>query len=273
MRGFTLLELLLVILITGILAAVVAPAIREPMTAYFDVTRRAALVDAAEMALRRMARDARRALPYSLRVDGSSTAFEFVSVMGVARYRENGGAAANRLQFNNADSDFSVLGRFPTIDTTLGNVTLGGNQRLVIFNLGATGYDIYQGDAVASPLGTTVTISDDAVNGEDHVNLNPGHQFADSSPSHRVYIADGTISYACFNNGLYRDADNGYNATQPSPATVSGGVLMTDGVTGCQFDYTPGNSLQPGLLIMSVTLSRDGESVTLLHQVHIPNAT
>lgn len=270
--GFTLLELLLVILITGILAVVVAPIIREPVRAYFDQATRAELVDAAEMALRRMARDVRRALPYSLR-SNTTAAIEFVNVLDAARYRENGGGAFTRLQFNNADENFSVLGRFRSINTPSGDFTLTGDQRLVIFNLGSPGYDIYAGDDVVTPATTTVVISYDTVNAEDAIDLDPGHEFQDSSPSHRVYIVDGTTSYACFGTGLFRDTDNGYNAAQPSAATVAAGVLMTDNVSACRFDYDPGNSSRPGLLIMSLTLTRDGESVTLLHQVHVPNAT
>lgn len=277
-RGFTLLEFLLVILITGILAVVVAPVIQEPIRAYFDQTTRAELVDSAEMALRRMSRDARRSLPYSVRVNGAQTAVEFVRIVDVARYRETGGNAAKRLSFNNPDGSFNILGLFSNV----GSGALAGNQRLAIFNLGAgsAGFDIYNGDAVVTPSGTLVQIAPDpapqapATAATEHqVTLNPAFQFQASSPSHRVYITDGAVSYACFNGGLFRDANYGYLASQPSPVTVAGGTLLTDNVTACQFDYDPGSSGRPGLLMMSLTLNRDGESITLLHQVHIHNAT
>jgi len=276
--GFTLLEMLLVILITGILAAVVAPIINEPVRAYFDQTTRAELVDSAEMALRRMARDARRSLPYSVRVNGAQTAFEFVGVADVARYRTNGGNGAKRLTFNNADASFNVLGLF----SNFGTGTLAGNQRLAVFNLGAgsAGFNIYNGDAVVTPAGTTVQIALDATpaapaapNTEHQVTLNPAFQFQASSPSHRVYITEDAVSYACFNGGLFRQTGYGYLAAQPGPAVVAGGVLLTDNVSACQFSYDPGNSGRPGLLVMSLTLTRGGESITLLHQVHIHNAT
>ncbi|MBW3568092.1 MAG: prepilin-type N-terminal cleavage/methylation domain-containing protein [Proteobacteria bacterium] len=277
-RGFTLLELLLVILITGILAVVVAPIIQEPIRAYFDQTTRAELVDSAEMALRRMARDARRSLPYSVRVNGAQTALEFVSVADVARYRTNGGNPASRLSFNTTDGSFNILGLF----SNFGSGTLAGDQRLAIFNLGAgsAGFNIYNGDAVATPASTVVDIDVDptpqnpAIASSEHkVTLNPAFQFQASSPSHRVYITNGAVSYACFNGGLFRDTGYGYLATQPGPAAVAGGTLLTDNVTACQFDYDPGNSGRPGLLMMSLTLTRGGESITLLHQVHIHNAT
>lgn len=273
-RGFTLLELLLVILITGILAAVVAPVINEPVRAYFDQTTRADLVNAAEMALRRMARDVRRSLPYSVRVNGD--AIEMIEVLDVARYREAAGGGVGpdkRLRFNNTDGSFNVLGRF----TRYGTGILGGNQRLVIFNLGSGTFNAYDdAGTVMTPAGTTVTIADDLAppaDPEHQVTMNPQFQFAASSPSHRVYIANGGISYACSGTGLYRLEGYGYQAIQPAPAAVAAGTLVTDDVSDCDFDYDQGDANRPGLLVMSLTLTRGGESVTLLHQVHVPNAT
>lgn len=268
--GFTLLELLLVILITGVLAVVVAPVIREPIRAYFDQTTRAELVDAAEMALRRLAREARRSLPYSVRINAAKTAIEFVRVTDAARYTI-GGNNARRLRANNVDGSFDLIGTFSSITTS--PYVLSGDERLVIFNLGIAGFDIYQGDSVATPDAalTTVTVTDSG--NEDRVTMNPGHQFGQDSPSHRIYLANGAISYACSGNGFFRNGGYGYLAVQPTPADVSAGVLLTDNVTGCEFDYNAGNSGRPGLLIMRLTLTRGGESITLMHQVHIANAT
>lgn len=270
-RGFTLLELILVIVITGILAVVMAPIIQEPVRAYFDQVTRAELVDNAEMALRRMARDVRRSLPYSLRT-GAGKSVEFVRVLDVARYREHGGPPAQRLSFNNTDSSFNVLGQFQEYGTGV----LSGDQRLVIFNLtpGTAGFDVYSGDPVVTSAGTAVTIN---VDGDEHnVTMAPAFQFQASSPSHRVYIVDGAISYACSGGGLYRQDNYGYLASQPSAAAVAGGgVLMTNNVVDadCLFEYDPGNANRPGLLMMTLRLSSGGESVTLFHQVYVPNAT
>ena len=66
-RGFTLVELVVVITIAGIVGTMATYFIVNVMQGYQDQTRRAALVDAAESALRRMQRDVRRALPNSIR--------------------------------------------------------------------------------------------------------------------------------------------------------------------------------------------------------------
>ena len=58
-RGFTLVEMIIVIVITGIIGAMVAVFIRVPVQGYVDVAARAALADTADTATRRLTRDVR----------------------------------------------------------------------------------------------------------------------------------------------------------------------------------------------------------------------
>ncbi|HJW54946.1 MAG TPA: prepilin-type N-terminal cleavage/methylation domain-containing protein, partial [Burkholderiaceae bacterium] len=67
-QGFTLLEAIIVIAITGIIAAVVAVFIVKPVQGYVDSARRAEMTDTADTALRRISRDLHLALPNSVRV-------------------------------------------------------------------------------------------------------------------------------------------------------------------------------------------------------------
>src|SRR6185503_18991127 len=69
--GVTLIEMIMVIMITGILAAVSVVFLRGPVEGYVDVARRAELTDIADTALRRITRDLRTALPNSIRVTES----------------------------------------------------------------------------------------------------------------------------------------------------------------------------------------------------------
>jgi MSHA biogenesis protein MshO len=83
-HGFTLIEAIMVIVITGILAGVVAVFITRPVQGYVDSVRRAELTDVADVALRRIGRDVRLALPNSLRVSGNSC-IEFIMTKGGGR--------------------------------------------------------------------------------------------------------------------------------------------------------------------------------------------
>jgi len=65
--GFTLVEMIMVIVITGIIGGMVAVFLKAPIQQYMDVSRRAELTDIADTAVRRMARDVRIAVPNSVR--------------------------------------------------------------------------------------------------------------------------------------------------------------------------------------------------------------
>ena len=113
--GFTLLELVVTIAIMGVIAAVVVVFLQRPVEGYFDTTRRARLVDTADFALRRIARDLATALPNSARSDGSRLFLEMLTSPGgverteaeYGRLLESSGFRLNRVV--PTKSPFSVI--------------------------------------------------------------------------------------------------------------------------------------------------------------------
>ena len=71
-KGFTLIELIIVIIIISILAGVLLTLLRGLMIQFVQVEQRANLVDIAETALLRMTREIRLALPNSIRLTDTS---------------------------------------------------------------------------------------------------------------------------------------------------------------------------------------------------------
>ena len=164
LAGVTLIELVVVITITGIIAVVLGTFIVRPIEGFRDTVRRAELVDAAEMALRRTARDIRRALPNSVRirdslgnvdnvtctVPGVTCAIEMLNTVDGGRYREGPGMKpgghnhANmqfRLKIDSNDSDgFNIIGLFQHLnefETSPGAFNSTGTPfRLAIYNQG-----------------------------------------------------------------------------------------------------------------------------------------
>ncbi len=264
--GFTLIEAIVVILITGILAGIVAVFITRPVEGYADSVRRAELTDAADVALRRIARDVRLALPNSVRVmsSGGVHYIEFIITQSGGRYRDrntDGSTGGDSLSFTDAtDWTFDVLGVLPA---------MAANDFFVVYNLGVPGSDAYAGNnraVVQSIAGNTVTLG-----------ANP---FASQSPplpspSSRFQVVPGdvrAVTYACpaAAGNLTRHWNYGFNAGQIMPAGGSSGVLAAQ--AACVVDYVSAGTGRNGLLYISLTLSSSGESVTLFQQIHVDNS-
>ena len=282
--GFTLMELIAVIVLVGILAVGAGMLIANPIKAYDAQQRRQHLVDQAEMALRQLASDVRRALPNSLRVNasGALAGVEVVNTLEGARYRDQvddavvGSGALEVLDFSANDTDFNLLGSF----STLGAFAAG--QRIVIYNTApATLYQdarLGNNPGIVTPAGASLTLSTSVLYpNEQHVNIDlgggAGFQFAQQSPGQRLFVIDGPVSYVCntATRQMLRHSGYGYNDAQ---TLTPGGTTVTVAtqVLGCGMTYDPGTSQRGGILSIDITLGDPaGEQVTLLHQVHVEN--
>lgn len=251
-RGFTLIEAIIVIVLTGILAAAVAVFLRAPVQAYLDVARRAELTDIADTALRRIGRDLHQALPNSIRVTAGNTAIEFIPVKTAGRYREalTNTGTGDPLDFSNpSDSSFDVIG--PTVDIEDGDF-------IVVYNLGITGDDAYAGSnrRMESAFGTGLSV----------VNF-LGGQFPFSSPARRFHVVDTPASYICAGGVLTRYWNYNFGVTPPAG---NSGVLASN-VSGCRFTYEAGVTAQNGIVTLELAITKDDETVSLVQQVHVSN--
>jgi MSHA biogenesis protein MshO len=267
-NGVTLIELVLVIAITGAIAAVVAIFIRKPIEGYVDTVRRAEMTDKADMALRRIKRDLRLALPNSVRVrtSGGATYLEFLVTAGGGRYRADvrgDTGAGDVLDFTAADDKFDVLTDMPSFSG-------GGTKYIVVANLysdptisTANAYDGSHRATYASNTGTTITVS-------------PSFQFPYQSPGKRFQVVTGAVMYACTGTGeIRRYSGHTIELTPPLPPVTGANALLVDGltlVTGCTFTYDPSIGARTGLVSMRIELDGgSGETVALFQQVHVIN--
>lgn len=251
--GFTLVEAIVVIVLTGILAGVVAVFLVVPVTGYLDVARRAELTDIADIALRRIGRDLRLALPNSIRVTAGNTAIEFIPVRSAGRYREAG--PGDILDFSSStDTSFDVIG--PGVDVASGD-------QIVVYNLGITGSDAYAGTsrrAAAAAFGPALA----------NVTFAPaGAAFPFASPARRFQVVSTPASYICAGGLLTRYSNYSYGA---APTTGTSGVLASNVATsGCRFTYEAGVTAQNGLVTLELAITKDDETVSLVQQVHVSN--
>jgi len=277
--GFTLVELVITLVISTIVVGFVALFISGPVLGFTDQTRRARLVDAADAALKRVGRDVRRALPNSVRTtsSGGVVALEVLGTLDGARYRaQPPGTAAQILDFAAADGSLNVLGPFTQIAKPWSSTT----HYLAIYNVGVPGADAYELANVITPVNTTISISVDGATGEDRVTLAPAFRFAYPSPTQRVYLVDGPVTYLCDPVAGTLMRYQGYSIAASQANRDSHGELLGAGATAslmanqlvaCSIAYTPGTAERAGLVTLELTVRAQGESVSLLSQVHVDN--
>src|SRR5438105_584625 len=111
-KGFTLIESIMTIAITGILAAAIAVFISRPLIGYNQSASRAVLVDQAETILRRMERDLQKAVPNSVRVNAGGNAIEYFNTIEAIRYRAVTQGSEHALDFSTNSTGFEVIGSF-----------------------------------------------------------------------------------------------------------------------------------------------------------------
>lgn len=269
--GFTLIEMIVAVVITGIVAAMVSYFIRIPILSYFDVAHRAEITDAADTAVRRISRDLRGALPNSIRQPESSCV-EFLATKTGGRYRTD--VPGTPLNFAGSASSFDYLGSLSSAPVA--------NDLVVIYNLGitdpvnGTGADAYHLDNVATI--TSASAGSITFNSK---------TFPFRSPSNRFHILpkDGTdVYYVCTGVGL--DADNDGTGTlyryaidglvahdlAACPAIPANTPVLARNVSSCNFAYASGVTERSGLVSIRLGITKSKETAAIHHEVHVNNA-
>ena len=287
----TLIEMIVTLVLIGIVGAAFAVFLGPAAKSFQAQTQRATLVDAAESALRRMARDIRIALPNSVRITntGSGFALEMVPTVDGGRYCATGLAdcsgASQLLDFSAADTDFDVLGCFR--DAGFLGASGTSNYRLAIGN---TGNEVYSGaPAVITPATTTVTLSTGGTCGvgtnRHHVALGAAFLFGEPSPRQRVFVIQASaapLTYLCDTTAktLTRYSGGyGFQASQPTTAAAlaaaSSIAIVASNVSACSVTSTTSNVQNTGIVILSLSLTDAvgaGETVTLVHEAPLDNS-
>jgi MSHA biogenesis protein MshO len=266
-RGFTLVELVMVIVIMGVISGIVAVFMRSPIEAYIASGRRAALTDEADTVVRRIGRDIRRALPNSIRSSGSQC-IEFIPTKTGGRYRveEKVVLDDSSLDFSKQDSTFNMLGSNSGLPVAQ---QIAKDDLVVVYNLGISGASAYDADNYAP-----VTSVGAESAGETPINISP-KKFPLASGSNRFHVvpaAEQQVAYVCSGTSLFRHV-----AAVPSASAncVGSGALIASNVNCSLTSFSYGGSdLARNALVSMVLSLQDSsgtETVTLQHEVHVSN--
>jgi MSHA biogenesis protein MshO len=267
--GFTLVEAIIVIVVTGIVAAMTAAFIRLPVQSYVDTEARADMADAADLALRRMSRELRLALPFSIGLYNGNQTIQFLLTKTGARYivaAFNPPATLLPLDFVGGNPSFDIVGAAPT-----GRQAIVAGDYIVIANSGVLPADAYAYGAGADNISRVA-----AINGT-RVTLQQNRFASTVSEQQMFQVVTGTVTYVC------TPAANGGGTLQRyfTPNIVRGvgnvaalgtPALMTDMVAGCAFNTAQLAGRSGTLMTMALTLQRaGGESARLVRQTQLDN--
>jgi len=290
--GFTLIEMIMAMVLTGILAGIVAQIIMGPVKGYFDSARRAALTDAADLALRRMTRELRHGVPNSLRISDSAgnvgscvsgTCYiEYIAASGGGAFSTGTGffAGLTTCVVTPANCQLTVTSPMPS------NPSMAVGDYIVLNNTNnndtTSQYNAYACASLSNCNITRVTSIASSL-----LTLAAGgsgfNVFGFPAPSTTRFqvVPGGTkaVMYACtiapsmgtmkryWNYGL-----NGTPSAAVAAATGGGSSTIVATNASCSVSY-PASAQTFGVLIVSLTLTDTSgvDSVTLMREIHVDN--
>jgi len=265
--GFTLVELVVVIVVVAILAYVGANLIGNFVGGYTGAAQRQELASAGRLAVERMTREMRRALPNSVRVSGGGQQVTFLRGFRGGRYVAVG-ASASRLQTfdgNPGAESFVAYGLSGLNDA---------NHQLAVYPQDPA--SLYSSLA-ATNSGPRARIQNDGGNVGDSARtivLAADDDFARQSPQRRIHAIDRVVSF-CYLPGeraVYMAVDD----LGPPLVTAcgSGDNLLISPVASASFSYSEGTLARSGLIRFFLQVqdpNRPGERVDFQQEVHVRN--
>jgi MSHA biogenesis protein MshO len=272
-RGFTLVELIVVIVLVGAIAGILVMQLRPALQSYLSVGRRANLVSQADAALHRIVADVHAAVPNSLRLvpglASGASCLELIPTSGGGRYRTaaDPDASVDSQAFDPQDpgKPFDVM---TDTDAAKGDIFVTGNDN---------GGDVYAGVNRAPILNVAAA---PAAAGRARITLDQTAAFPAGNESGRFLVvpaAQQVVSYICMpdaagTTGTLRRAVRPLDPDTSCKADKNAPVLATR-VRDCAFVYSPngGATQQSGYLQLRLELFDSGERAALSMGAHVEN--
>ncbi len=270
--GFTLVEMVTVIVLLGIIAVVLAPFIANAVQAWHDGKARAELVARGRLALERLAREVRLAVPNSLETLSAGQGIQFLRSRAGGRYIE---------RFDNYGTAFTRMDRRFRKNTALANglyimgggLSVSAGDILVIGNTSPAALKAFPGDGPAVALtgvGATTPASDGTSQGQ--ILGFASHRFPVDSPGRHFAIADQTVEVGLTGNTLRWHTSAGLGNYDANADWGPSDPVLVDGVSAVSFTYAPGTPTATGVLRIDLILATDaGNGIRLYHEVHVRN--
>ncbi|WP_429058330.1 PilW family protein [Aeromonas jandaei] len=267
--GFTLVELVMVILLLGIMATFTSQFIGIGTQIYGDASSREQLMSDARFAMERLNRELRNAVPGSERIETASglwvdsgVCLRFWPISTSSRY-----LALNKT-VSGSSSTLELVMATPAaatdpLSTDATAVKVG--DLMVVFPLpnssaGSLSSGCDYGRCVAN-----VTAAQTPVSGAQSIRYTSAESLAGLSPGSRVYFANQQVRY-CVEGSTITRASAAISASLPAT-----GVLMADSLASGNFYRETSAFNAEGEFGMRFVFARKGESVMFNHKIEVLN--
>ncbi len=271
--GFTLIEMVIAITILGIVGGLSALIIDRTVDGYDATARRAKLHSSARLAIDRIAREIRHALPNSIcTFDGSNCSSSanrvyFLKSTDGGEYQTLSGTYASgaiRAPLPVSPMAASLLDVLST-----NNLNASANDWVVVYNTNNT--DIYSSTTRRQQISSISTKDVDGSAPNDDIaviNFSSAVSFATQSPSRRFQIIQNNATL------FYLSGTDLFRATSTftAPNTPLNPQLLLENVSALTFSYVPGTQQRASVLTIDLTLTVKGEIVHMIHEAHVQNA-
>ena len=256
-RGFTFIELTVVIVILGITAVTFTALITNSVQGYLDTSNRQDSAAMARIALDRLARELREAMPQSVRVTNDKSCLQFLPINSSFVYTSVT-IGSTSVQVVEPPGGYSV----PT-----------GSYYAAVYPILAS--DLYSTIAMKS-----ISSFGSVTNGLRTLTLSSAFTTIHNSPGERLYVVNNlAVSYCFTNNSLIRYT-SAVSATQTTPgAGLSNGAILIDKISSdplkpSTFSYQSGNWQNNALVTIAFTIfqpSSNNETLQFDHEVWLRN--
>jgi len=258
--GFTLVELIMVIVILSILGVGTTRYVINASQSFVVSAERAKLIATARVAVEKVTRRLRNALPNSVRISTSGRCIEYFPVLRGAATTSPVLPATSSL--STSAIDFAVIQ--PANFAAIAPFASG---------------ELYVTGAPSPGVITATTLT--VIGSHNSIPLATAHTFTRSSPTQRVYLVTNPERFCVTaSDSLVRYTGYGINNTSPiadtAPTTPTAAATSLvaenlDIAGAIPFVYTPGTLVGNGLVQVNFAFSKDGESVSMRHEVQIRN--
>lgn len=266
--GFTLVELIMVIVVLGIISVGSLSFISNSAQGLVDTAERQILASTATIAVEKVLREVRRALPNSVRrfTDDGNECLELVPISYSSEYIS--------IPTASAENSFESI-KF---------VTESGSESGFVAVYPSSSDSVYgSGQSISSSTATASTVSGATVPNIELQTITfsdaAGYRFPTESPTKRFFLVDQPISFCDDTNGrLWRYQNYGFHFDSASniPTTGSDRILIADSLktNSLAFKILPAQLQRNAVVRMSLVIERGGsstEQVDITQEVQLRN--